>query len=210
MADGSQKNIENIVEGDKVLTFNHETGEYEAQTVWLAWKCEAPKCAFTLNFTNGVKLSVIGDHALFEKESLTYVSIYENNAESFVGKHFYNAATGAYEELLSVTYETEPVDYYEIYTEYNYNCIAEGMLNAPCDNVMFLNIYKFDEDLTANAEQLQKDIETYGMYEYPADATYEKELYDALRWKYANIVVGKGFATWEELFAGRDALLAEK
>jgi len=210
MANGTTKNIENIVEGDEILTFNHETGKLEAQAVYLAWACEAPKTAFTLHFENGIDISVIGDHSFFMKESMNYASIFESNAESYIGKHFYQAQSGRYAELLSVTHETEPVMYYEIYTEYNGNCIAEGMLNAPCDMVMFLNIYKFNDDITANSAQLEKDIEAYGLREYSAEDAFPAKYLEAFRWKYANIVVGKGFATWEELYAGRDAFLAER
>jgi len=207
MADGTLKNIEEIAEGDEVLTYNHEAGRFEAQKVYLAWACAAPKRAFTLHFTNEVEVSVIGDHCFFEKESLSYVAIFEDTADEFVGKHFYNAATGRYEELLSVTYETTPVDYYEIYTEYNGNCIAEGMLNVAYDSSEMLNIYKFNEDLTIDHEQLADDIATYGLFEYVENDRYSKELFDSVNWKYIYVMVGKGFGTMDEFHARANAFL---
>jgi len=198
MADGSLKNIEDIVYGDEVLTYNHEAGKFEGQEVYLAWKSETKKCAFTLHFTNGIDLSVIGDHCLFEKESLSYAAIFENTAEQFIGKHFYNATSGRYEELLSVSYETEPVEYYEIYTEYNANCIAESMLNVALDDSERLNMYKFYDDLTIDHEQLANDIAEFGLYEYHNNSGFPKEIYDMIGWKYVNVMVGKGLGTMED------------
>jgi len=207
MADGTLKNIEEIAEGDEVLTYNHETGRFEAQKVYLAWAGATPKRAFTLRFTNDIEISVIGDHCFFEKESLSYVAIFEDTADEFIGKHFYNAATGRYEELLAVIDETTPVDYYEIYTEYNGNCIAEGMLNVAYDSSEMLNIYKFNEDLTIDHEQLANDIATYGLYEYVENDRYSKELFDAVNWKYIFVMVGKGFGTMDDFHARANAFL---
>jgi len=211
MADYSTKNVEDIVEGDEVLTYNHELGKYEGQKVYLAWNSSdrQNECPFTLHFTNDINVSVVGDHDFFEKESLKYVAIFESNAQSFIGKHFYNAIDQRYEELLSVTYETKAVEYYEIYTEYNANCIAESMLNVPLDTSEVLNIYKFNEDLTIDHEELTKDINEFGLYEYYENELYSKEVFDTQNWKYLNILIGKGFGTFDDYVARRDAFLNE-
>jgi len=209
MADGSFKSIEDIDEGDAVLTFNHETGVYEAQKVCFVWKSSTKKKAFTLHFGNGETLSIVGEHDLFEQESLQYVTVYQSTAESFIGKHYYSAADGKYVELTGVTYGDEPVDYYSIYTEFNANCMANGMLSLPDDDQR-LDIYKFNEDLTIDHAQLEADIEEFGLYEYPANAVYSKEQYDAWSLKYVYVMIGKGIGTWDEFVARRDAFFANE
>ncbi|GEM_PF-3263507 len=207
MADGSIKNIEDIKEKDLILTYNHKEGKYEGQKVYLAWKADETKKPFTLHFEGDVNISVIGDHNFFEKESLSYVAIFEDKAEEFVGKHFYNAKLNNYVKLLSVTHEAEAVEYYEIYTEHNANCIAEDMLNCPYDSSEILNIFKFKEDLTIDHEQLDKDIREFGIFEYKENSRYPKELYDALNWKYVNVIIGKGFGTMEDFEVRLDEFL---
>jgi len=208
MADGTEKNIEDVAAGDQVLTFNHETGVYEPQNVRFSYHGGYTKKPFTLHFDNGSALSVVGLHDLFEEESLKYVPITEENAEDFIGKHFYCAEDSAYVMLESVTYDTEAVDFYTVYTDYNENCIANGMLTLPDDVDSLLNIYEFRQDLTADQTELAKDIAEFGLYEYPENAAYTREQYDALRVKYALIMVGKGLCTAEDIDESVALLLA--
>jgi len=209
MADGSKKNIEDITVGEKVLSFNHEIGKYEAQEVYLAYTGEGKDYGTELTFSDGTTLTIVGEHDLFQRESIKYVTLTRANAKANIGKHYYNAETGKFVELTSVK-TTEPVNYYSLYTKYNYNCIANGMLSVPDDVDVFLNIYQFNDDLTANETQLQKDIATYGIYEYRADAPYSKADYDMLNMKYINIIVGKGFMTMNELSGARDEYLEQR
>jgi len=207
MADGSKKNIEDVLLGDEVLTFNHETGEYEGQKVYLAYKGEYQKTPFTLHFANGNKLSIVGEHDLFEQESMKYVTISEENVNSFVGNHFYNASEQCFEELLSVTFETDKTDFYSLYTEFNANAIADDMLSVPNDADMFLNIYSFDGNLVADAEQLRNDLAQYGVFEYAPNEFYTEYEYAALNLKYLNIVLGKGLVTMDEIIGYRSEYL---
>lgn len=201
MADGTLKNIEDIVEGDKVLTFNHEAGCFVGSEILYAYKGDAPKCAVTVIFDNDVKLSIIGEHDLFEKESNKYVTITDKNAEQFIGKHFYSVEEKSYVELINVVHETEAVEYYELYTKNNMNTVANGMLNVADDVDYLLNIYEFDENLKANKKVLADDIEKYGLFEFSAEYGYSKEEYDAWNMRYLNIAVGKGLTTWDKLFS---------
>jgi len=208
MADGTQKNIENIEIGEKVLTFNHETGKCEAQKVYFVYAYEAPAHGFTMHFTNDIDITIVADHDFFVKEDLQYVKIFQGTARSYIGKHFYNAVDKRYEELLSVTEVSDPVYHYMIYTEYNANCFANRLLTVSPDTECSVNIYKFNEDLSIDHTQLAKDIAKFGLYEYPANASYSKELFDALGWKYIYIMVGKGFGTWDDFVARQEAFLA--
>jgi len=200
MADGSYKEIEDIREGDYVLSFNHETGCYAASPILYAYRSEEPKCAFTLKFANGATLSIVGEHDLFEQESCKYVTITEDSAGEFVGKHFYSVADKSYVELTKVVYETEKTDYYELYAEKTLNIVANGMLNAADDVDYLLNIYEFNEDLGADMKALERDIQQYGLVTFSEIYNFAQHEYDAWNMRYINISVGKGLTSMEALW----------
>lgn len=203
MADYSLINVEDIKVGDMVLTFNHETGKYEGQKLYLVYKGENKANKFTLHFDNGNTISLVGEHDLFEKESLKYVTIYESNAEQFIGKHFYSAADKKYLELVAITHENEAVDFYSLYIKQNYNCIANGMFSLSDDVDWTLNIYKFNEDLTADLDELASDINKYGIFDTTSLKLLNGKEFKSERAKYVNVAIGKGLLTqekWEENF----------
>ncbi len=205
-ADGTYKNIEDINEGDVIKTFDHNTGKLCNQEVFYAFEGDDYSKSFTLNFSNNKKISVVDIHDFFEKESMQYVKISKANAKNYIGKHFYNAVDNRYEELLSVEYNNDSVKYYSLYTKYDFNCIAEGMLTVPDDVDCHLRIFKFNDDLTVNQEQLQKDIEKYGLYAYDPYDVWTEEEYDYQEGKYFNIMIGKGLITIEEAHALYDSM----
>ncbi len=203
-ADGSVKNIEDIVEGDLLLAFDHEAGRFISSAVLYTYQGEAPKRAFTLHFSNGATLTVTSAHDLFERESRKYVRISEKSAEQFIGKHFYSFDDQTFVELTKVIYETKPVEYYEIYTAKCLNIIANGMLNVADDVDYLLNIYEFDENLTANAIILKEDIRKYGFFPYSASfGMTEKEFY---LWNshYTNIALKKDLISHNALYRIND------
>jgi len=198
MADGSTKNIEDVVVGEELLTYNHEKGKYEAQKVNITYKGETTVKPFILHFDNGLEVALTNSHYLFELEELKYVEISKENAEKFIGKHFFNNKDG-YIKVTSVTYGKEPVEFYTLYTEYNINYFGNGMLNVSDDVVSYLNFYKFNEDLSVDMIALEKDIEKYGLCKYSSEMNISKEEFDMWQGKYANIIIGKGLTTWDEV-----------
>ncbi len=200
MMDGSVRKIENLREGDFVLTFDHETGVYAGNKIVYAYKGDAPKCAYTLSFENGTELSVVGGHDLFEEESRRYVTLTFDNAESFIGKHFYSVSENAYVALSNVTFKAEKTDFYELYTEHAFNCIANGMLNVADDIDFILNLYTFDENRKADPRALAADIETFGYYAFADGMGYTEEFYHSWNMRYLRIAVGKGLTSWDRMF----------
>lgn len=202
MADGSLKNVENIVEGDLVRTFDHITGEISSSKICLAWKSKDQATPLTLTFSSGKSLSIVGNHDLLSENTRKYVRINSSNVSTFVGKRFYNAESGVWDTLTGYKMETAAVDYYCLYSADHLNCIAEGMLTVPDDVDFFLNIYELDSKLKADAKQLAADIEQYGLMDvatdYP-DYIQVKEIADALLCKYLYIALGKGYVTEEEI-----------
>lgn len=194
MADGSAKTVENIVEGDMVRTFDHEAGCISSAKVCLAFKGENQAQSLELNFASGKKLSIVGTHDLLLENTRKYVRVNSGNVASFVGKRFYNAETGAWDELVSYA-KGASVDYYCIYSAKHLNCIAEGLLTCPDDVDFLLNIYELDANLKADAAQLAADIAKYGLCDvardFPDFAQYQSQMED-LGCKYIYIAIGKG------------------
>jgi len=210
IADGSVKNIEDVREGDMVLTLDHEAGCFVGKPVVYAYKGDAPKCAFTLKFDNGAELSIVGEHDLFQQESNKYVFISEENARSFIGKHFYSAADKRFAQLLSVTNETEASDYYELYTAKTFNTVANGMLNVADDVDYLLNIYEFGADFKADEKALAQDISAFGLRENEDRFGFTAEEYENWGLKYIDVAAGKGLKSIEEIEAIHDKYMSER
>jgi len=194
MADGSVKKVENIVEGDLIRTFDHETGCISSAKCCLVWKGERQAQSLDLTFASGKKLSIVGTHDLLLENTRKYVRINSGNVASFVGNRFYNAESGSWDKLVSYANGT-PVDYYCIYSAKHLNCIAEGMLTCPDDVDFYLNIYELDASLKADAAQLAADIAKYGICDiardFPEFAQYQSQM-ENLGCKYVYIAIGKG------------------
>ncbi len=202
MADGTLKNIEDIVSGDQVRTFDHEAGSVSSSEICLTYKGGSKARPLNLLFASGRTLSIVGTHDLLFEGTRKYVRIDCHNVSAYVGKGFWNAETGIWDELTGYEVGTEPADYYCIYSACHLNCIAEGMLTVPDDVDHSLNIYELDANLKADPAQLAEDITTYGLCditaEYPEYIKY-KDLMEALQCKYVNIALGKGIITKQDI-----------
>jgi len=194
MADGSYKNVEDIVVGDRVRTFNHETGNISSAEICLAWKSENTKPALNLTFASGKTVGIVGKHDFLLENTRKYVRISKDNVAEYVGKRFYNAENGFWDTLVS--YETgAAVNYYCPYTAKHLNCIAEGMLSCPDDVDYLLNIYELDANLKADSVQLAADIAQYGLcnvaQDFPEFAQYKEQM-EKLGCLYIYLAIGKG------------------
>jgi hypothetical protein len=93
MADGTQKPVEEIQPGDYVLAFNHESGQIESVKIQyndhslIEWKYYD---VINLEFSNGIVLKIIGEHAIYNVSRKEYSHINANNAYSYIGDTFYS------------------------------------------------------------------------------------------------------------------------
>ena len=63
LANGETKLIENLSRGDMVKVFNHETGKVDSAKLFDVWKYPEQRTgAFTLHFSNGSDVTVVGGH----------------------------------------------------------------------------------------------------------------------------------------------------
>jgi len=202
MADGSEKNIENVVEGETVATFDHEGGTNASAAVCFAYSGKGVFPAVALAFASGATLTIIDRHDLLAEATRKYVTLTTENAADFVGARFYNFKTASWDELTGVAASSKQTAFYSLYAAHHLNCVANGLLTVPDDVDFYLNVYELDDSLKADADQLAADIEKFGLLdvsEYPALAAHP-ETFDSFNFRYTRIATGKGLVTRERLW----------
>lgn len=89
LADGSQKKVEDLTIEDRLLSFNHETGEYiETAILFIEDDGSGWYNVINLEFANGATTRLIYEHALFDLDLNKYVYIAEQNYADYVGHRF--------------------------------------------------------------------------------------------------------------------------
>lgn len=204
LADGTTKPVEELVEGDEVLSFNHLTGEYEVASIWFNFheKEDAFDAAITnLVFSNGETLRIAYSHGLFNLTEGKYVEINTENASEYIGHTFLGANGNA--ELVDAYTTYEKVRVFTPFATNHLNLIAEGMVTAmPIIPIVYetLNIVSYGEDGIIDAEALAADIETYGLYTYDDFAhLITEEEFNNSPFAYLKIAVGKGVITYADI-----------
>lgn len=204
MADGSEKNVEDVALGEYVQVWDFHTGKLSASKVVMKHTVWLENNVFNLHFENGSTVGIGSQHAFFVKENNQFVSVTWDNAESFIGKQFavlkgdeivWTKLTQV-EKLQGGAYVTALI------TAENFNHFADGFLSA-VQYVDVFNLFDYDdEEMRYDAEKKAADLEKYGElpYEFWADiATYEQYCY--LNGRYFSVVIGRGQLTYEQLVA---------
>ncbi|MBQ8725772.1 MAG: hypothetical protein IJY84_01560 [Clostridia bacterium] len=212
MADGTVKAVDDVVAGDMVMVFNHETGKYEVGTIWFNDHANDPsrlRKVINLEFANGSKSRIAYEHGYFDLDLMKYVFIREDNMHEFIGHRFVTSTFNGTEVVQGETtlvkaYITEEVvKVYGPITEYHFNMVTDDMLSMPSfnfDATGMVNIFEYDEDLKYNAEKMQTDIETYGVFTYEEFSAYMSyEDYCKAPIAYFKVAIGKGNLTWEQI-----------
>ena len=210
LADGTKKPVEELTMDDMLLVFNHETGKYEAGNIWFVDTEEKKEYNIVnLEFSNGSTVRVVDTHGFFDLSINKYAFITEENYQEYIGHEFYSTEWNGTElecgsaTLVNAYVTTEEVKVYSPITVYHFNYITEGMLSMPAmplDHHQITNIFAYDDNLMYDAEQMQKDIETYGIFTYEEMADYiSYEVYESTPVKYFKIAIAKGIITFEDL-----------
>ena len=212
LADGTVKPAGDLVAGDILLVFNHETGKIETAELLVNVFAEdnaAVRNVVNLNFSNGSVVRMVTKHGFYDLTLNEYVYITEENASDFIGHEFYAVSqidgefVGERIVLESVEVTTELVKICSPITAGSLNCFAEGVLNVtafPYDIEGFVNIFEYDENMKYDEEKKQGDIEKYGLYtQDDFGGAIPKEIFDAFNAQYLKASVGKGYITEEEI-----------
>jgi len=207
MADGTKKKVEDILPGDLLIVFNHETGKYEtAEVLFNDSESINNYIVVNLEFSNGSVVRVIAEHGFFDLDLMKYVYIDEYNYMDYVG-HRFVASTYVDGEVVQsiVTLDNaflteEYIRVYSPVTKYHMNYITEDILSMPGGVEGLFNIFEYDDNLQYNEEQMQKDIETYGLFTYEDfKDLVSYEVYCSFPAAYFKVALGKGILTWEDL-----------
>ncbi|MBQ8757576.1 MAG: InlB B-repeat-containing protein [Oscillospiraceae bacterium] len=205
MADGTLKAIEDIVVGDEVLTWNFINGTYEIVPVSLALDDGAAEYTIlTLSFDDGAALRIIDEHGIFDADLNEYAYINAKNVSEYIGHTFVKLnADGsvATTKLTGYSLSTEVIGCYTLQTAFNVNCVAEGLLTQTpplCEG--YFDYFEMGDFMQYDQEQMQADIETYGLYTYEDFQDYlTYDAFIAFNGPYLKVAVGKGYFTFEYL-----------
>ena len=126
MHDGSQKQIKDIVAGEKVLSYNPETMLLEPDVVvYSDGNLNKSYCKYTIHtLSDGTEIKTVHRHRFYnvEKQAMVYMD------EWNIGEHFIKI-DGTTPYLVSSREVKEEMNHYTIFTEHQ-NYFANGMLSG--------------------------------------------------------------------------------
>ena len=136
--DGTLKPIEQIDYNDEILVWNFDEGRYDSsKPVWI--KVEEKIDQYNLlKFSDGSWLKTINQHRIFNKEAGRFT--YPMSDDTPIGTTTL-LSDGREVTLVSKEVVHEPVKYYNLITEYHFNCFANGI----CTSNRFSNIYNIND-----------------------------------------------------------------
>ena len=206
LADGTQVRVDSLTGNEELLVWNHETGKLEASSI--AYIVNHDKEVreteiVHLYFSDGSEVKVIGEHVFYNATLNKYVAIDTNNAESYTGNSFVALGNGSLAEieLVFVNRTVELTEAYEVVSYKHLTCFTNGVLSTSAYLDKLLNVFDIDAETYAyDAETVQKDIETYGLYTYEDfEGIITEEAFELYNAKYLKVAVGKGYITWEDI-----------
>lgn len=201
MADGTYKNIENIVYGDEIITWNFFTGQYESQKVAIIVDHgEDIYQILELKFSNMKTLSIIGDHGLFDYDLNKFVYIDVGNYKEYLNHRFaiYEKGNTNLVTLVGASICEKKTHAYSITSAFNYNAIAGDLLTAPPPGE-FYNWINMSDKMRYDVDEFNADIEKYGLYDYSVFEPYgiSYETFVAFNGQYLKIPVEKSIFSFD-------------
>ena len=207
LANGREKAVEEVDEGDVLLAFDHERGRIVPANLFFNYHkgennvVTAP--ILKLVFSNGTEIETHVDHGFFDYSRGEYVYINTRNYQDFIGDEFLFLAKGRQMKrtrLLSGTVQTKTVRVYSPVSEYHLNVFTNGLLSITGEIEGWFNYFDYDQNLKYVDEKMKADIEEYGLYCHKDfEGFIRKEIFDLLPIPYLKVSVGKGLTTKEKI-----------
>ena len=203
MADGSQKEIQYVTYDDQLLVWNHYTGAYDVVPAAIIFNHGYDyNTVIKLNFSDGTQVKAINLHQFLDVDLGKYVSIDATTVAQYVGHSFAKQDGNGYTTVTLESYEIseEYIEAYGIISALHYNILVEGMFSTDFMNKDYdlFNYFTIGEGLVYDADQMQADIEAYGLYTYEDFADYlTYEQFVGFNVQYFKIAVGRGLYTYE-------------
>ena len=205
LADGTQKRVDALTGYEELLVWNMETGKLDkAPIMFIDMEDEAEFEIIKLKFSDGTEVKVIYEHGFWDYDLNKYVYL-DSNAADYIGHTFakQNGDTLEKVQLVDVVIETEITEAWSPVTVGHLCYFVNGMLSMPGGVGGLFNIFEIDpETMTYDAEAMQRDIETYGLFTY--EEMYEicpltEDMFIAAGGAYLKVSMGKGNLTEEDL-----------
>jgi len=205
LADGSDKKVEDIVAGDILMTWNLETGSYDAKPAMFndSEELATVKIIHT-EFSDGTIVDVVGEHGFFDVDLAKYIYITESHNEEYIGHSFVKyEAEGkwstvkltqiAFEEVMSKVYS--PVSYGDLVI------YANGMLSLPGACTGFVNIFDVNTDtMSFDKERMAEDIARYGLLGInDFHGMVSEEVFEGFNGKYLGVSMAKGLTNMNKI-----------
>ena len=203
LADGTQKRIDQVTYEDKLLVWNHFTGKYDVAPAAIIFNHGySENTIIKLSFSDGTVVKVANLHQFYDNDLNKFVSIDADSVAQYVGHSFAKQSGDGYTTVTLDSYEIS-VEYeaaYGIISAFHYNIIVEGMISTDfmLEDYDLFNYFELGEGMTFDKDQMQADIEKYGLYTYEDFADYlTYDQFVAFNVQYFKIAVGKGNYTYE-------------
>ena len=127
MSDGTTKRIDQIFQGDKILSINPETDQLEEDEVTYsdAWENKTHTEYDIWIFNDGTQIKTVHQHRFYniEQQKMVYMQEWK------MGEHAYNSR-GEIVALTSHQVVKEKVNHYTIFTKKWNNYFANGLLSG--------------------------------------------------------------------------------
>ena len=205
LADGTQVRVDSLKGDELLLVWNMETGKFDfAPIMFIDSEAEAEFEVIKLYFSDGTVVKVVGEHGFWDYDLNKYVYL-DANAADYIGHTFAKQNGDELEkvQLVDVVIETELTTAWSPVTAGHLCYFVNGMLSMPGGVGGLFNIFEVDpETMTYDYEQLEKDIETYGLFTYEelnAICPLSEDMFNAAGGAYLKISIGKGNLTIDEL-----------
>jgi len=180
LANGREKNIEDITYNDLLLVWNFETGSYTYEyPIWIEKEGKASSYINIL-FDDNTELNIVDDHGVFDIKKNMFVNIDDLKVGSKVAKIVDNNVKSA--TIVSINEIVENVSYYHIFSTRYYNVIANSILTSDY-NVFFSNFRGFNDDFTWKV----KEYDSNQLYTYDELSYWPYYLYIGFRVEEAKV-----------------------
>ena len=205
LADGTQVRVDSLTGDELLLVWNMETGMLDyAPIMFIDSDPTAEFEVIKLYFSDGTEVKAIYEHGFWDYDLNKYVYL-DANAADYIGHTFAKQNGDSLEKvtLVDVVIETELTTAWSPVTVGHLCYFVNGMLSMPGGVGGLFNIFEVDADtMTYDYEQIEKDIETYGLFTYEelnAICPLSEEMFNAAGGAYLKISIGKGNLTMDEL-----------
>ena len=165
LANGRQKKIEDLNFSDEILVWDFDNGRMaSAKALWIMQARVTDKYNL-LTFSDGTQLKTINQHRIFNKDLGKFT--YPMTDDTPLGTTTL-LSDGREVQLVDKKVVYEPVEYYNLITEYHFNCFANGVLTSNRFNNLYPIVdYKFVKD--------NRELTPYSEYEnFVSRDWYEK------------------------------------